>query len=163
MKSVKLAIKIGLTVSIISILSPFTVIIAFGRFGEVWISIYTVLFHYSSAPIEYSIVMHDFFLVMQYLPFVSIRFAFTYVMMRYYEGKTTGAMLVLSGLVGELIPALLILSLPPVVVLNQLVFPLPLHLLAGFIIVTMKPPPVITSLWADEIVEPSKSNNSRNR
>lgn len=71
-------------------------------------------------------------------------------MMRYYEGKTTWGMLVISGLVGEVIPVLLIISLPPVVALNQLVFPLPLHLLAGFIIITMKPPPVITSPWVDE-------------
>jgi hypothetical protein len=160
LNSEKLAIKIGFSVSIISILSPFTVIIAFGPFGEVWTSIYTVLFHSSSAPDEYSIVLNDFFLVMQYLPFISIRFAFAYLMMRYYEGKTTGGMLVLSGLVGELIPALLILSLPPVVVLNQLVFPLPLHLLAGLIIVMLKPPPVVNSIWVDDVVEPSTSQKS---
>ncbi len=147
--SEKLAIKIGLAISIMSILSPFVVIIAFGLFGEISLSFWTVLFHISISPLDQSIALHNFFLVLQYLPFVSIRFAFAYLMMRYYEGKTTGGMLVLSGLVGELIPALLILSLPPVVVLNQLVFPLPLHLLAGFIIVTMKPPAVITSPWVD--------------
>jgi hypothetical protein len=154
--SEKLAIKIGLAISIMSILSPFVVIIAFGLFGEISLSFWTVLFHISISPLDQSITLHNFFLVLQYLPFVSIRFAFAYLMMRYYEGKTTGGMLVLSGLVGELIPALLILSLPSVVVLNQLVFPLPLHLLVGFIIVTMKPLPVITSPWIDLEAKGSK-------
>jgi uncharacterized protein YceK len=153
--------EIGLTVAIVSVLSPFAVIIFFGRLGGVWLSFWTVLFnyHYSNAPIEHSIVLHDPFLVMQYLPFVSIRFAFAYLMMRYYEGETTGGMLVLSGIAGELIPALLILSLPLSALLDQLVFPLPLHLLTGFIIVTVKPPPVVTSPWVavDEEIETSTS------
>ncbi|MHA2210011.1 MAG: hypothetical protein ACXABV_12670 [Candidatus Thorarchaeota archaeon] len=162
MNSGKLAIKIGFVISIMSILSPFVVIISFGLFGGISISFWTVLFHYSISPLEQSIALHNFFLVLQYFPFVSIRLTFAYLMMRYYEGKTTGGMLILSGLVGELIPTLLILSLPPVVVLNQLVFPLPLHLLAGFIIVTTKPPPVATSPWvnADEVVETSASQKS---
>lgn len=162
-KSGRFAFKIGIAVSVLSILSPFTVIIAFGRFGGVWMSFWTVLFHYSVGPNEHSIVLHDIFLVMQYLPFVSIRFAFAYLLMRYYEGKTTGGMLVLSGIAGELIPTLLILSLPLSALLDQLVFPLPLHLLAGVIIVTMKSPPVITSPWMDVDEDIDASTSQKNR
>ncbi|MHA2208425.1 MAG: hypothetical protein ACXABV_04590 [Candidatus Thorarchaeota archaeon] len=154
--------KIGLVVLVMSILSPFVVIISFGLFGGISLSFWTVLFRISISPLDQSITLHNFFLVLQYLPFVSIRFAFAYLMMRYYEDNATGGMLILSGIAGELIPVLLVLSLPPVVLSNQLVFPLPLHLLAGFIIVALKPPPAVTSPWdaVDEVVETNLSQKS---
>ena len=68
-------------------------------------------------------------------------------MMRYYEGKTTGERLTLAGILGEAPPYLASFSLHVGPILSQIIGPLPVHLLAGLILVKLKPPPTITSPW----------------
>jgi len=142
------AIGAGLLVLLIAVLSPFLFISSFGHDGRLDVTMYTLLWYWSiglSGSIHF--YLHDAWAIVQYLPFVGFRFPFAYLMMRYYKGKTTGERLILAGILGETPPYLASFSLHLGSILSQFVGPLPLHLLAGLILVKLKPPPTITSPW----------------
>ena len=143
------AICAGLLVLLIAVLSPFRFIATFSLYGQLSVTMTTLLWYWFngfSGSIHF--YLHDAWTVLQYLPIVGFRFPFAYLMMRYYKGKTTGERLILAGILGELPPYLVFLfSLSIGPLLSQLPGPLPLHLLAGLILVKLKPPPTITSPW----------------
>ena len=142
------AIGAGLLVLVIGALSPFVFITSFGRDGQLDVTMYTLLWYWSISPISSPhFYLHDAWTIVQYLPFVGFRFPFAYLMMRYYEGKTTGERLILAGILGEVPPYIVSFSLNVGPFLGQVIGPLPLHLLAGLILVKLKPPPTITGPW----------------
>ncbi|MBY8997819.1 MAG: hypothetical protein KGD60_08800 [Candidatus Thorarchaeota archaeon] len=142
------AIGAGLLVLFIAVLSPFIFITSFGRDGQLSVTMYTLLWYWSIGPSgSIHFYLHDAWAIVQYLPFVGFRFPFAYLMMRYYEGKTTGERLILAGILGEVPPYLVSFSLHVGPFFSQIIGPLPLHLLAGLILVKLRPPPTITSPW----------------
>jgi len=109
------------------------------------------MWYWSISPIGLmNFYFHDAWTIAQYLPFVCFRFPFAYLMMRYYEGKTTGERLIIAGALGEIPSCLVGLAsfyLYPGAFLGQYFGPMPLHLLAGLILIKLKPPRTITSPW----------------
>jgi hypothetical protein len=145
------AIGVGLLVLLIAVLSPFFFVGGIGSRGQLSIIMITLLWSWSIDPVgPMEFYIHDAWTIAQYLPFVCFRPLFAYLMMRYYEGKTTGGRLIMAGLLGEVPPCIVTfmsISLYTDAFLGQFVGPMPLHLLAGLILVKLKPPPTISGPW----------------
>ncbi|NHI89170.1 MAG: hypothetical protein EAX87_06570 [Candidatus Thorarchaeota archaeon] len=145
------AIGVGLLVLLIAVLSPFFFVGGIGSRGQLSIIMFTLLWSWSIDPVgPMEFYIHYAWTIAQYFPFVCFRPPFAYLMIRYYEGKTTGERLIMAGLLGEVPPCLVTfmsISLYTGAFLGQFVGPLPLHLLTGLILVKLKPPPTISSPW----------------
>ena len=145
------AIGVGLLVLLIAVLSPFFFVGGIGSRGQLSIIMITLLWSWSIDPVgPMEFYIHDASTIVQYLPFVSFRVPFAYLMMRYYKGKTTGDRLIMAGLLGEVPPCLVSIvsfSWYTDAFLGHFVGPMPLHLLTGLILVKLKPPPTISSPW----------------
>ena len=133
------AILGALLLAIIALFAPIVVYLAIG--GED-VS-YTILALWGTTSGSFSAmrewIPNEFMVMLGYFPFVALRLVVPFQFDRYYDGKTSRMMVVLSGFIGELPPLLLIFTSAPSTYLTQLVFPLPLHLLICIIVIFWKP------------------------
>ncbi len=137
--SQKLVIMVGVTLAIISLLSPFFSIIAIGT-NEITISMHTLIWWIRvSLPGSPIIRINAFWTIFGNFPFVAFRLGVAIQFIRYYEMKVSRFRLAITGLAGEIPPFLMIIGMPPTVYLSQIVCPLPFHLLLCAIIVLLKP------------------------
>ncbi len=137
--SQKLVIMVGVTLAIISLLSPFFSVIYIGPSGTS-ISMHTLFWGIlANFPGTQTISINEFWTIFGNFPFVAFRLGVAIQFIRYYDMKVTRFRLAITGLAGEIPPLLLIIGMPPALYLSQIVSPLPFHLLLCAIIVFLKP------------------------
>jgi hypothetical protein len=134
--SQKQVIVVGFFLAIVGLLSPFYSIFSFSSY-EISIRLYTLFFTIgANFPRSFIFNFNVFWVIIGNLPFVIFRLGLPFQLKRYYEMKTTRFQLVITGLVGEIPPLILLSGLLGI---SSFVSPLPFHLLICGIILHLRP------------------------
>jgi hypothetical protein len=152
------AIVGGIVLAIVALLSPFI----FSYYSDVYETgflAYTLLWTIESSSSGLLIIrLNAFWSILGYIPFVVFRLGVPVQFMRYYEKKTSGYSLAITGLAGEIPPLMMVLGVPLSGLGVRTVCPLPFHLLVCALIVLMKPVNYNGDVFHDE-VEPCRASS----
>jgi hypothetical protein len=129
----------GIVLAIVALLSPF--IFSFNSSAyETDFLVYTLFWMIGNNSSGLLVIrLNEFWAILGYIPFVVFRVGVPIQFIRYYEMKTSGYALAITGLAGEIPPLIMILGTFPSFSFSSIVCPLPFHLLICAIVVLLKP------------------------
>jgi hypothetical protein len=152
------AIVGSIVLAIIALLSPF-IFSYHSDLYETGFQAYTLLWTIGSSSSGSLIIrLNAFWSILGYIPFIVLRLGMPIQFIRYYEMRTSGYALAITGLAGEIPPLIMVLGTFPNLSLFSIVCPLPFHLLLCALIVLMKPVNYNGDVFHEE-VKPCRANS----
>ena len=153
---------IGALIGVLAIFMPIGMITYDYGYAQV-MAMTWIYFYY---PIEPGYFLPNFifdpFMLIASLPFAVMRPVFAFMMMRAYQGKTTGRRALLSGLIAEIQFPLFFYGISlisfmayPYPASFPLLVPIPILIIVGLIIVRAFPPDATPTKWSEEDQEKS--------
>ena len=148
----KYGIFVGIIVFILALVSPIFAYLRLDVNGDFWfrgVTLFGDIFISSDGPLR--IWLYDAPLVTfgNFL-FVVFRFGFPVQIVRYYRGRTTGMMTVVTAIIGEVPSILVILGSSPTLYLSQFAGPLPFQIVVALVLIWLRRPPPLTDPWDDD-------------
>jgi hypothetical protein len=129
----------SIVLAIVALLSPFIFSYHSDAYETDFLA-YTLLWTIGNSSSGFLIIrLNAFWAILGYIPFVVFRLGVPIQFIRYYEMKTSGYALAITGLAGEVPPLIMVLGTFPSLSFSSIVCPLPFHLLICAIIVLLKP------------------------
>ncbi|MHA1483757.1 MAG: hypothetical protein ACTSPR_00390 [Candidatus Thorarchaeota archaeon] len=146
-------ITIGIVMTLVALLAPFTV--SFYGYDRLYFSMIGILWNFTSSPYYYtSLEITNIYILPIVIPFVFLRLAYAYQMVRFYKGLTTKKRTLALGIVSELPFAILLLPFLFLSFLDpygsiMLVGPTLILLIVGILIIRLKLPPEYLETWEE--------------
>ena len=143
-------VVVGIVMALVALLAP--IAFGFSSYDGQHLSVFAVLWAFSSSPYLTHLEIMNIFSLITMMPFGFLRLAYAYQMFRFYNGRTTKKRTLTLGIVSEL----------PFVMLFVLYFimwflypygpmglagPTLILLIAGILIIRLKPPPKPPEMW----------------
>jgi hypothetical protein len=143
--------------TLVALLAPFTVSLSSyhgPHLDGLYLSIIGILWNFNSSPYNTSLQISDIFILPIVIPFVFLRLAYAYQMVRFYKGVTTKKRTLILGIVSELPFGILfmpffIMSLLDPSISIMLAGPTLILLIVGILIIRLKPPPESPEMWEE--------------
>jgi len=142
----KHTIVAGMVALVSAIMSP---LFAFIDYGEPRFFLYGMFYLFDCIVfIEYRLMFYESWGLISQISLWAFRLVFIYQLIRFYEGKTTTGPLFLAGMLGET-PTILYVTYSMMMGFVGHIIPLPLHLLVAWVFLKARPPPEISTPWAE--------------
>jgi hypothetical protein len=138
--------------TLVALLTPFTVHLS--GYDRLYLDMIAILWYFTSSRYYISLEIVDIFILPVVIPFVFLRLAYAYQMVRFYKDLTTKKRTLALGIVSELpfailsIPVFIMSFLDPYSPI-MMAGPTLILLIVGLLIIRLKPPPESPEIWEE--------------
>ncbi len=146
------SLVVGIIMALVALLAP--LMFTFFDYDGLHLSVLAVLWIFTSVPWGTHLEILDTYILTTMMPFGFLRLAYAYQMFRLYKGRTTKKRTLTLGIVSELPFAILFIPFVIIWLLNPygpmvLSGPTLILLIAGILIIRLKPPPQPPEIWEE--------------